>query len=360
MSKRVVFHVGLPKTGTTTIQQYLRDQENRLRSHGFVYPGRREHEALGAYHNHPIMFNAMTGKTRAPSAGLDAAACREVIAKAMGKFRRSKAPHLIWSFEAMALAARNWDVDYLKAALGGANARIVFYARYTDDWIESVVKQNVWARAGPRGEATYETPLRPLTSSEKGGRGRNTLARAAKINEALRAMRAILPSAEIVVRSYDADRRDGKVVSGALAAFGVPVGAFPDADDEAGVRNPTKPDSYSMLLYHLEIAQAGREVVRDIAAAAQKRNEEGLKFAPIDGRRFRFLSVENALEARGYYARLRNDHPDLPEQPPPVFEPAERFLPKEEGVALLDWLRPDISDAIFDKAYAAYPADPAG
>ena len=38
----------------------------------------------------------------------------------------------------------------------------------------------------------------------------------------------------------------------------------------------------------------------------------------------------------------------------------QRCLPKDEGVALLDWLRPDISDAIFERARAAYPADLGG
>ena len=46
MSKVVTFHAGLPKTGTTTIQKYLRSQDEKLRSLGILYPGAREHEAL--------------------------------------------------------------------------------------------------------------------------------------------------------------------------------------------------------------------------------------------------------------------------------------------------------------------------
>ena len=115
-----------------------------------------------------------------------------------------------------------------------------------------------------------------------------------------------------------------------------------------------------MLLYHLITAQAGVDVIRAVGAAGRKRDRRGLKFEPLAGRRFRFLSDENVIEARGYYEELRQDYPDLPAQPPYVSRPAERRLPKDEGVALLDWLRPDISDAIFDKACAAYPADPGG
>ena len=96
------------------------------------------------------------------------------------------------------------------------------------------------------------------------------------------------------------------------------------------------------------------------SAPGGKRDRRGIRFEPLVGRRFRFLSDETILQARGYYEELRQDFPDLPAQPPYVPRPAERRLPKDEGVALLDWLRPDISDAIFDQACAAYPKDLGG
>ena len=361
MPKRVCFYVGLPKTGTTTIQQYLRKQDDNLRSVGFLYPGPREHPVLDAHYNHPVMFNAMMGKMKTPVAGLDLEGCRDVVAQALGKFHQSELTDLVWSYEAMALSVHNWDADYLTGILAGAEARIVFFVRYTDDWIESLVKQNVWARAGPRAEKLYVRPLRPIVASAPAEKGvvaraaRSTLAVGVKIIEALEIMRAILPSAEIVVRSYDENRAAGTVVSGALAAMGIPLETFPGADEDAGVRNATKSEAYSMLLYHLEIAKAGMDVVRDISSATQKRDKKGLEFEPLKGRRFRFLSDDNVYEARAYYERLREDYPDLPPQPPYVSRPAERSLPRDEGLALLEWLRPDISDATFDKACAFYP-----
>ena len=366
MPKSVCFYVGLPKTGTTTIQQYLRRQDAGLRSVGFLYPGLREHQALGAHYNHPLMFNAMMGKEKAPSGGLGVEGSRQVVAQAFEKFRESGLENLIWSYEAMALSAHNWDVNYLERILDGADVRIVFFMRYTDDWLESLVKQNVWARASPRARAErlYVRPQRPVAPPsgvrERGAkrRARNTLEVGVEIIEALRLMRKTFPSADIVVRSFDANREKGTVVSGALAAMGVPVeGTFLDADDEAGVKNSTKSDLYSMLLYHLQIAQAGIDVISDVAVAIEKRERRDLTFQPLNGRRFRFLSEDNVIEARGYYERLREDHPDLPIQPPYAPTPAERCLPKDEGVALLDWLRPDISDAIFDRACAVYPAN---
>lgn len=363
MPKRVTFHVGLHKTGSSTIQHYLRRQDEKLRSLGVFYPGPREHPAMDERANHPLMFNAMTRLMTAPSEGLDLRACREVVAGVFKIFHETDLENLIWSYEAMAHTARAWDADYLHQVLHGADVRIVFVARYTDDYIESLYREIIYSRGGARAERFYAKPMPPIAprpeaqTSAGGRRTESLMEQGARTAQALRIMREKLPSAEVVVRSFDADREAGRVVSGALAAMGVPVeSAFPHADEEAGVRNPTKSDLYSMLLFHLIMARAGVDVICAVQAAGRKRDRRGLTFEPMSGRRFRFLSDEDAMRARGYYEDLRRDYPDLPAPPPYVSRPAERSLARDEGVALLDWLRPDISDAIFEKARAAYPA----
>ena len=363
MPKSVTFHVGLPKTGTTTIQRYLRSQDEKLYSLGFLYPGPREHETM-FLPRHTVMAGAMIGRAPAQSEGLDPQDCKDAVALVFSKFRESDLENLLWSCESMALTAPIWDAEYLERILDGADVRIVCFARYVDDWVESFVKERIRGRSKARAERLALKPLpplAPLTGAAKDAAARpreSVLEKGAKIIEALRIMRSKVPSAEIVVRSFDADREKGRVVSGALAAMGVPVeGAFPDADDEAGVKNSTKSDLYSMLLYHLVVARAGVDVIRAVGDAGRRRDRRGMKFEPLSGRRFRFLSDENVIEARGYYEELRQEYPDLPAQPPFVSRPAERRLARDEGVAVLDWLRPDISDAIFDKACAAYPTD---
>ena len=366
MPKSVCFHVGLPKTGTTTIQRYLRGQYEKLRSLGFLYPGLGEHPAMHLP-RHTLMMSAMIGKATAQSEGLDLKACREAIALVFKKFHESDLENLLWSCEGMGLTARIWDAEYLERILEGVDVRIVFFARYVDDWVESYVKERIRGRSKSGAERLSKKPLPPLAplagvAEGSAARSRESvLEKGAKFTQALRIMRNKAPSAEIVVRSFDADRAKGRVVSGALEAMGVPVGGnFPDADDEAGVKNSTKSDLYSMLLYHLITAQAGVDVIRAVGAAGRTRDRRGVKYEPLGDRRFRFLSDENVIEARGYYEELREEYPDLPAQPPFVSRPAERYLPRDEGVAVLDWLRPDISDATFDKACAAYPRDLGG
>ena len=313
---------------------------------------------------HTLMMSAMLRKLTAQSEGLDLQASRGLVGPVFDKFRESDLQHLIWSCEGMASRARDWDAEYLEPILKGLDVRIVFFARYVDDWVESLIKERIRGRSKSAGERLSKKPLRPLAprpGADDAAAGGSMLEKGAKFIEALRIMREKLPSAEIVVRSFDANREKGRVVSGALAAMGIPVeGAFPDADDEAEVRNATKSDLYSMLLYHLIVAEAGVDVIRAVGAAGRTRDRRGEKFEPLSGRRFRFLSDEDVVQARGYYEELRQEYPDLPEQPPYVSRPAERYLPREEGLAVLDWLRPDISDAIFDQACAAYPADPGG
>src|SRR5665213_4159509 len=136
MRKNIIFHVGLPKTGTTTIQRYLRSREEKLHSLGFLYPGPRDHEAMHLT-RHAVMMSAMIGRAAAQPEGLDLAACRESVALVFKKFRESDLKNLLWSCEGMALNARAWDTQYLEQILDNADVRIVFFARYVDDWVES-------------------------------------------------------------------------------------------------------------------------------------------------------------------------------------------------------------------------------
>jgi len=309
------------------------------------------------------MINAMKGRVTAPCGGLDLKTCREVVERVFEEFHKSDLENLIWSYEGMGLAAKNWDAEYLERILDGAEVRIVFFARYIDDWIESLIKERIRGSSGSRQSVSPVKRLKIAASPDAADgaaqTGRSVLDHGAKIVKAARAMREKAPSAEIVALSFDEHRAKGRLVSGALAAMGVPVGtAFPDADDEAGVKNPTKSDLYSMLLYHLVMGRAAGDVMRAVGLAASTRDKLGQAYEPLAGRRFRFLSDENIIQARGHYEELRRDYPDLPAQPPYVSRPAERRLSRDEGVAVLDWLRPDISDAVFDEACAAYPADP--
>lgn len=290
--------------------------------------------------------------------------CRDAVERVFAEFRESDLDTIVWSHEGISSRAFSLDTSYIQPLIQGFDVKIFLYVRYVDEWIESLFKERIRAQGG-RGRGRIERrkpkanprPLTPLTPQPAADtrQAKSMLEEGSDIPASLRALQESLRSAEIVVRSYDAHRERGTVVSGALAAMGLPVAsAFRDADDDAGVHNPTKSNLYSMLLYHLVMGEADAEVVRAVTKATSKRERQSVEFEPMNGRRFRFLSEENILDARGYYEELRHEYPHLPVQPPYAPDRAERCLPKADGIALLDWLRPDISDAVFEEARAAY------
>jgi hypothetical protein len=363
MPKTVIFHIGLPKTGSTTIQTYLRSQEAKLQALGFLYPGEREHPAMSRL-KHLMILSAMLGNSPPKSGGLDARGCREAVEQVFKDFCNSNCENLVWSHEGISSRLLGLDTDYVKDLLGNLNIRIFMSARYLDDWAESLFKERIRAQGGngkgrrapgAKPKTLLAIAPRPGAETTKRRPGKSMLEECSEVPRSLRALRDMLPSAEIVVQSYDADREKGTVVSSALSAMGLPVtSAFADADEVAGVRNPTKSNMYSMLMYHLVRGQASVDVVRAVTVATKRRDRAGREFEPLSARRFRFLSEDNIIDARAYYEELRQEYPHLPAQRAYVPDPAERSLAKDDGVALLDWLRPDISDTVFDEACAAY------
>ena len=166
MSKRVTFHVGLHKTGSSTIQQYLRSQDEKLRSFGVLYPGPREHEAMNERESHPLMFIAMTGLMTAPSEGLDLGGCREVVARVFEEFHHSDLENLIWSYEGMALTARTWDADYLERIF--ARRRCAHrLLRQIHRRLDRVALQGTHSVPGAAGspEVFYGKPMPPIAPS---------------------------------------------------------------------------------------------------------------------------------------------------------------------------------------------------
>ena len=161
------------------------------------------------------------------------------------------------------------------------SASVMLFARYLDSWVESLFMERIRAQGGPgRGGAKRPKPRLAGGRIEGGPRRRSMLEEASVIPGSLGALRELLPSAEIVVPSYDAHREAGKVVSGALAAMGVPAAAFPDADDAAEVRNPTKSNLYSMLICHLLLGEAEPEVIRAVTKATIVRDRKAPRISP--------------------------------------------------------------------------------
>jgi len=361
VAKQVTFHAGLPKTGSTTLQFYLRERPLELKSAGALYPGKEEHATFDKHH-HPLIIHSMIGEIKGPSLAPSMKNCRGAVEETFEMFRDSEYQNLIWSHEGLVLASGSWDVDYIQWLLGGETARFVIFMRYMDEWIESRTKQMIWARAG-HARHRIKSKLRPVAApASPVARRRRSPARpprsmmdqGARVIAAMRNLRSQFPQAEIEVRSFDVSRARGTLIADALQALGLPnSGGFANADGDARLRNDTKSTAYSMLLYRLEAVQADIDVIHEIARAAARRDKRLIKYEPLMGRRFRFLAEAEITQARADYEILREDYPELPTQPPLAAGQDDGWLTNPEAMALVEWFRPDISDDACASACAA-------
>ena len=341
--KRVVIHIGLPKTGTTSIQAFLRANADALREQGVVYPGMREHPLLETRASHTIFLNAVAGRPLV--AGTTPEQCREAIETAFDSFRKDEAAKtLIWSHEGLSMALHRLDWAYLAGLLEELEVTFLIYTRFTDHLMEALYHQNIWERATPIREHQYDVPLQTAEA-------RMRIMPHLSLVAQRQTIRRGLPAAGIKFRSYDRVNAKSKLLSDALVGCGVNlVGRLADPDASTPRRNRSNPTAHTMLLYQLQMAGADFQMIRDIAEALQKRRDT--EPIAVESKTFRFLGEAAMLKARAQYRRDRDRFPKLPAQPFPAQAAAETELTREEAVAILQSFRPLISDELFERACA--------
>ena len=124
----VYVHIGLHKTGTSSIQAFLRKNKPALLERGYLYP--RTGWTAGGHHN---LAYELLGRKRFSEAPGRLADLEAEIATAPNAILSSE------EFEFLELA----EVRRLKAALGEREARIVVYLRRQDALIASTYAQQV-------------------------------------------------------------------------------------------------------------------------------------------------------------------------------------------------------------------------
>lgn len=344
--KRVVIHIGLPKTGTTSIQAFLRANADALREQGVVYPGMREHPLLETRASHTIFLNAIAGKSLVP--GTTPQQCREAVETAFNSFRKDEAAKtLIWSHEGLSMALHRLDWAYLAGLVEELEVTFLIYTRFTDDLMEALYQQNIWGRADSLREQHHNATL-PSTQA------RMRIMPHLSLVAQRQTIRRGLPAAGIRFRSYDRVNAKNKLLSDALVACGVDLmGRLADPDVSTPRRHRSNPTAHTMLLYQLQMAGADYPMIRDIAEALQKRRDA--EPVAVESKTFRFLGDAATLKARAQYRRDREKFPKLPAQPPLVQTEAGAALAREEAVAILQSLRTLIADELFETACSLLP-----
>jgi hypothetical protein len=200
---RLYLHIGMNKTGTSSIQRYLAHNDHRLLSAGWLYPrtGRSVDthyglsRALGFAHGRPAVDAAELSRLRAE---LD----REVAESAAGA--------LVLSSEDFVLRG---DIAQVRDFLAGFDVRIVVYLRRHDHWWASVYNQAVKMVADPPWERGIQGYIR-FARRRQGRQGR--------YRELLDNWASEFGVTSMRVRPFEAEQNPGGVVADFLRTIECP------------------------------------------------------------------------------------------------------------------------------------------
>lgn len=151
---RLVLHVGDGKTGTSSIQETLREQPEKLRRHGFRYLGLMLELAPAIRHRWQHAGSAEVLLRLSPS--LATQQLLEVLRDAFASARADGIHTLLWINEAFFGRMSNIEgcLEVLRSE--GVELSLVAYVRRHDAWLRSAYSQ--W---GIRHK-TYPGPLKPF------------------------------------------------------------------------------------------------------------------------------------------------------------------------------------------------------
>jgi hypothetical protein len=139
--KTLYLHVGLQKTGTTTIQTFLTQNRALLAAHGFNYPNPAEVRIGLDNHNHGHLGMSLTGYWRDTGYQLSRN-------EAWGELRDlyfDSDGHLVVSHEGLSTPQIVPHLRYVRKLLRGINVNVIIYLRRQDIFVQSVYRERLKA-----------------------------------------------------------------------------------------------------------------------------------------------------------------------------------------------------------------------
>lgn len=149
--QKLFLHIGLPKTATTTIQNFLILNHQRLIEKGWLYP-----VAARQYMAHHLLGNFF--RTRKLD-WIGEADPEQVKADLLAEIRATKCDNVIMSTESLISATQIADI---RAYFSDFEVEVVVFLRRQDDWLESAYQERL--KNGPKIASTR----RYLTSQIQG------------------------------------------------------------------------------------------------------------------------------------------------------------------------------------------------
>jgi hypothetical protein len=348
MPKRLTLHIGAPKTGTTSIQAFLRDNAGLLRGAGLLYPTAELHPIYGEEpHHYPLVYALTGANDHRFEESRDEA--RDIISRTTREaLDTPDVEHLLYSHEMLYNAWDKVDVAYLRQLVGDADIQVLIYARRLDEWNESLYRQLVWGRIQP-GQSTSLNQAIPRVERTQHLR----YVHRRMVSAVVHFYAEALPRAEIVIRPYSTVR--GDALPDFLATVGVGSQDVLSRAQNAKRWNNPRPEPAGFLLWHLQRVNFPAQDTLTIARAALRLTSAGSAPPGFEGRRFRFLSDEAArqcfelymLDTRAFDALAVDREMSFAD-----LHDAERELNDDDIDRLLTWLAPEVPEDVLTEARA--------
>ena len=190
MAKRLVIHIGLAKTGTTSFQHSCHGHRRLLARHGLLYP----RAMCGLARNHsPLASSYLAHRPHDPTISTRVVPRAEAVAALIAEIDASPCPVALLSSEHLSMHFDPYEADQLAADFAAYEPLIVValrepYARFLSMW-------NTQVTAG--GALTLEEFGRSLLVTDN---------RFFSIREILRVWRAAFPPDRVRIIDYDGTR----------------------------------------------------------------------------------------------------------------------------------------------------------
>lgn len=334
MTKRIILHVGAPKTGTTTIQSFLNTYRAEIQSAGarfakfdaFKFP-----DHIGRGHTNLALSIALIKGTPAHLAWADKSVARSAVSDEIKQLEEGAFDTLIMSHESLMTA--RLDTDYLASIAGGKNIKILAYLRRFDEYLHSYYSWSV-------------TSENAIPSSIENAPMIKNMEKWAFLPR-LRLFRETLPDAEILVKSFDAEKRN--LLIGFLNSCGISDSSIHDLAKTFVSKNVSLnvPDT----LFLSSVNQAiGKGLLSTAVTKALRRLSSGSNVHPLKDAQLAIITPEIRKAARAIWnaeqdALVREfgfAGDPLPEVPDS--DPAIRYaLNSDDMQKMLDYIQPALS-----------------
>lgn len=304
--KTVVLHAGLPKTGSTSIQDFLFEERDLLAQEGFLFPSvestvRAERNRIGQnWGRHASLLAAMQGRWQDLAEGE-----WDLWLAEMQRFREDPRFHtLLLSQESIGNAIQSIDLSVLHRLIEGWRLRIVIVIREAEAWLTSLYEQRV---SGRTRAATSPDQLNTMRDYCRHG-----------FQVRIETLRTAFPAAEIVAVPFETLVAGDGLVPNSCDLIGLPAGSRARAHNARRVNTGLSQDAVELMR---------RCKVIEVPAA---------DFVAVR----RALTIVQRLDLRPKAARQRIFGAPVAERIARRYEADRRWFAAELGVRLTEPRRP--------------------